>query len=272
MPTDEILRALSRVDLAPTLLAGGAALARVAPAVWIAPFLGGRLVPTSIKMVVAFALAVCVAPQLLSETQALAHGAPLLQGAVLVKEALVGATLGFVVAVVFYAAEAAGRLADFARGAGLAETLAPQAGGSGSPLGALYLLLCLVLFISLGGHRLFITALGASYQSLPLLSFPTGVGLSGLALFACRVTAELLLIAVTLAAPVLAALFLADVTLGLINRFVPQANVYFLAMPATAALGIAVLVLAVGLIAGLLPTLLDAAVQQATRALTILSS
>jgi len=270
MATEEMLLALSRLDLTPTLLAGSAALARVAPAVWIAPFLGGRLVPASVKAVLALALALCLAPQPLTETQVLARGAPLLQGAVLIKETLVGATLGFVVAVVFHAAEAAGRLADFARGAGLVEALAPRADESSSPLGTLYLQLCLVLFISLGGHRLFITALGASYQSLPLLGFPTEAGLRGLALFCCRVTADLVLIAVTLAAPVLAALFLADLTLGLINRFVPQVNVYFLAMPAKAALGIAVLVLAVGLIAGLLPTLLDGAVQQVTRALAIL--
>jgi flagellar biosynthetic protein FliR len=267
---EETLLALSHLELTPTLLAGGVALARVAPAVWIAPFLGGRLVPASVKTVLTLALAVCLAPQLLSETETLAHGAPLLQGAVLVKETLVGATLGFIVAIVFHAAEAAGRLADVTRGASLAEALAAPAGETTSALGTLYFQLCLVLFISLGGHRLFVTALGASYQSLPLLSFPTESGLRGLALFCCRITADLVLIAVTLAAPVLAALFLADVTLGLINRFVPQANVYFLAMPAKAALGIAVLVLAVGLIAGLLPALLDAAVQQATRALTIL--
>jgi flagellar biosynthesis protein FliR len=268
--TNELLRVVSHVDLSLTLLAAGAVLARVAPVIWLAPFLGGRLVPTLVKTTLALALTVAIAPQLLPQVERLHQAAPLVQAAVLLKEAAVGAALGFVVGLAFLAAEAAGRLADTARGANLAEVIEPQLGGRTSPLGDLHFQLALVLFLALGGHRLFLLGLGASYEALPLASFPAAAGLKGLALLAARLTADVLLLALTLAAPVVAALLLTDVTLGIVNRFVPSANVFFLAMPLKALIGIGVLVLSVGLLAGVLPRVLEGAVVQVSRLLGVL--
>jgi type III secretion protein T len=55
--------------------------------------------------------------------------------------------------------------------------------------------------------------------------------------------ARLVHIAVLLSAPVIVAMFLAEVGLALISRFVPQLDVFFLAMPIKS--GLAVLVLLV---------------------------
>ena len=250
------------------LVALGAVMARVGAAVWIAPFLGGKLVPTMVKagLTLLFALMLHgqVAATLPSEI-----GTPLAL-AILAKEVFVGVALGFVGALVFWAAEAAGRLADTARGANLAEVLVPQSGMRTSPLGELSFQLTLVLFIVLGGHRIFITALGASYLTIPVAAFPDVHGLGGFALLSGRLTADLFLIALSLAAPVVATIFLTDVTLGLINRFTPQVNVFFLAMPAKAMIGIGVLVLAAGLLLGALPPILDRAMLMVDRALSVL--
>jgi type III secretion protein SpaR/YscT/HrcT len=267
----ELLRAVLGGDLSPTLIAVGAVLARVAPTVFIAPFLGGRLVPALVKVGLSLGLAVALAPGLAAQAAGLKGAPPLLVAALLAKEVMVGAALGFVVALVFWAAEAAGRLADTARGASLAEVLVPQLGTRSSPIGDLYFQLALVLFIALGGHRLFLAALGASYSALPLASFPRAEGLAAFAALAARLSAELLLLAVALAAPVLAALFLADLTLGIMNRFVPQLQVFFVAMPAKALLGIVILVLAIGLVAGALPPALDASVRSVARAIELLA-
>jgi flagellar biosynthetic protein FliR len=265
------LAALAGIDPSVALIAGGAVLARVGAAVWIAPFLGGRLVPASVKIALCLLLAAVITPQVIPSAKTLAGTSIALQLAVLGKEVLVGAALGFVAALVFWAAEASGRLVDTARGANLSEALVPQTGAHGSPIGELFFLLTVVLFIVLGGHRIFIIAIGTSYQLLPVATFPDASGIGGFAMLCARLTADLLLLALALAAPVLAAIFLADVTLGVINRFAPQINVFFLAMPAKALLGIAVLVLAIGLLLSTLPPLLDAGVQAVGRALGLLS-
>ena len=266
----ELLRFVLGGDLAPDLLAVVLAWARVGPALWIAPFLGGRTVPPVVRVGFSLTLAILLAPQLLPLVRPLFGAPTMFWLALLVKEALVSAALGFVVALVFLGAEAAGRLADAVRGASLSEVWIPQLGRQSSPLGDFYFQFSVILFLSLGGHRIFVTALGASYEVLPLAFFPGTQGLASFAWLSTRLTADLLLLALTLAAPVVAALLLADAALGMVNRFVPQLGVTFLALPLKALLGIAVLVLALGLVAGALPQAMDLGVRQVTSALQAL--
>jgi flagellar biosynthetic protein FliR len=265
----ELVARILGVDPSVATLAIAAVLARVGAAVWIAPFLGGRLVPSTVKIALTLVLALVLYPEVV-RTVPTGAAAPLAL-AIVAKEVFVGLALGFVGAVVFWAAEAAGRMADTARGANMAEVMVPQSGVRTSPLGDLFFQLALVLFIVLGGHRIFVSALGASYISLPVGYFPSAGGLGGFALLCGRVTADLFLIGLSLAAPVIAAIFLTDLTLGLVNRFTPQVNVFFLAMPAKAAIGIGVLVLAAGLLLGALPPLLDRATLVVSRALDLLA-
>ncbi len=267
----DVLRWMQGQDWSPLLVAIGAVLARGGAAIWITPFLGGKLVPIPLKIGLMLTLAIILGPHVSSSVAIVEAASPLVLSAILIKEALVGAAIGFLMAIVFWAAEASGALVDTVRGANWAEVLVPQLGSRSSPLGNLYFQLALVLFITLGGHRMFLMALGASYQVLPIASFPRFAGLKGFAFLCCRLTADLIFLALSLAAPVLAALFLTDLTLGLINRFVPQLNVFFLALPAKALVGIAILALVIGLLAGVLPGILNTAVLQVTRAMEILA-
>ena len=86
-----------------------------------------------------------------------------------------------------------------------------------------------------------------------------------------RLTADLLLLGVSLAAPVLAAGLLADLSLGAINRFVPQAPVFFVGMPLKAAGGLLIAAVSVGLLVSALPGALEAAIRAAERAVQLLA-
>lgn len=264
------LTSLLGADPTQVMIILGALLSRLGAAVWITPFLGGRLVPASVKTSLILMLAVLLYPQVAPTVGNLAHASPLVLAGIMAKEGLVGAALGFVMAIIFWTAEASGRLVDIARGANLSEALVPQHGARTSPLGDLYFQLSLVMFIVLGGHHIFITALGTSFGMIPVTGFPTSLAIGGVASLTIGLTADLFLLALSLSAPVIAALFLADLTLGVLNRFTPQLNVFFVAMPAKALLGIAVLVLSVSVLLGALPPLLGQAVRTVSRALEIL--
>lgn len=233
-----------------------AILARVAPAIWVAPFLGGRFVPATVKLAVSLMLAAVLYPSVAPSAAALERLSSLALGAVVLKEALVGAALGFVVAVAFWAAEAAGWLADRARAG---EQGAP------SPLANLLLLLTVIIFVSLGGHHIFITALAGSYEALPLVAFPSAEGVAGFALLSMRLTGDLLLVAVTLAAPVLATLWLADLLMGLAGRHA-AAGGFFVTMPIRAVLGVLVVALVLGVLGEVIPEVLERGVDQVERA------
>ncbi len=234
---------ISRLILATALIA-----ARLVPVFAFVPFFGGRLVPAPIRVGIAVAFALILLPVMGDPVTAAwaVDPSPVLIAVLLGKEILVGLTLGFVASLPFYAADAAGRLADVARGAQQSQILVPQTGERSTPLGDFSLQLAIVVFLLLDGHLLFLQSLATSYEAVPILTTPSAAGWGGAGQVAISASAHMIAAAVGLAAPVLAATFLSDLTLGLINRVAPQVQVYFVGMPVKAVLGIFVFMLALG--------------------------
>jgi type III secretory pathway component EscT len=165
------------------------------------------------------------------------------------KEALVGVTLGAVVAFLLSAFEGAGQLADQLRGATLAEVMAGLGGSSTSPLGAFLGLAALALLSASGGLLVLVGALMRSTEAFPVAALPARllepgdlVGVS-LGLFARAWEVGLLL-----AAPVMAVSLLLDAALGMAARVSPGFEGYFLALPLRAVLGLGGLVVALALL------------------------
>jgi type III secretory pathway component EscT len=119
-------------------------------------------------------------------------------------EIVVGLWLGLVAALPFAAAQAAGALVD----------LGTHARRPRGPLAEAYFLFALALFAVADGPRLVATAAGASY-----LAWPIGRAPSTMQLYAAG--AQLVAVAVTVAAPALAAMLVAELALALIGRVQP---------------------------------------------------
>jgi len=234
------------------LLAVGLGAARTVPLCWAVPAVGGPRVAPEVRAGLGIVLAVLCLPALLPavDTSVSAAPGPVGWTLVLARELLVGLTVGLCVGAGFRAAEAAGRLADLARGANLAEVLSPMSDERTSPTGDLYLFVAVIVFLELGGLRVFAQALGRSYEAVPVGAssalFPGGLR-AAVALVTAAV-AKLMEAALGLAAPVLVAALLADATLGLVARAAPQIPIYFAAMPAKALLGLGVSLVGVGAI------------------------
>lgn len=225
--------------------------ARLIPIFTIAPFFGGRLVPSVVRIGIAIAFSVLLLPTVgepLTADWAEASG-PVLVAMLLGKEILVGFTLGFVVSLPFFAVDAAGRLSDVARGASMQQVLNPQTGERTTPLGDFGLQLAVLIFLLLDGHLMVIQALATSYEALPVVDHATVAGWGGASDIAIRASAHMIAAGVGLAAPVLAATFLSDLSLGLINRVAPQVQVYFVGMPIKAVVGVFVFMLALAVMA-----------------------
>ncbi len=234
---------ISRLTFAVVLIA-----ARLVPVFTIVPFFGGRLVPSPVRVGIAVAFAVLLLPTVGDPVTAAwaANVSPVLVATLIAKEILVGLTLGFVVSLPFFAADAAGRLADISRGASQSQVLVPQTGEMSTPLGDMSMQLAIVIFLFLDGHLLFIQSLATSYEALPILEHTSSSGWAAASGVAIDASAHMIAAAIGLAAPVLAATFLSDLTLGVINRVAPQVQVYFVGMPVKAVMGIFVFMLALG--------------------------
>ena len=231
----------------------GLVLARLVTAITLTPFLGGRAVSSRIKVGLAAVISIVLFPTLASQFNP-GELSSLRVMCLLIKESVIGATIGFLSQIIFQSVQMAGATMDYARGMSQATFFAPQLEDNVSVTGQLQLQATLVLFLVLNGHLLFLRALAASFQKMPLLEFPKFSGGTLIAMEQmARYTGESLLVAVQLSAPVLLALFLVDVSFGGLGKVASGLNVHNESQPVKAMFGLGVFLLALSYIVGRMP-------------------
>lgn len=243
----ELAELARQLELSGYLLAGLLVLARVSPLIVLTPFLGGPTLSAAVRTVVALAVAAAVLPTAFREPlEGIDAGVFVV---LMLKEAVVGASLGLLAAVAFHTLSMAGQLIDQARGATMSQLQSPQTGEEQSPLASLHLQLGVVLFLLMGGHRAFLAALAGSYEVIPLAELPLSPsGLREMALLSSRLVGAAIAAALMLAAPAVAAIMMSDLALGLVGRTAPQLGTFFMAMPLRAAVGLAMVLFALSLV------------------------
>jgi type III secretion protein T len=146
------------------------------------------------------------------------------------KEVLLGLLLAIPAAVLFWAITSAGELIDLQRGATSASVFNPFFGAVTSPTANLLMRFSATIFFVTGGFLAFLSAVLTSFEIYPinqlLPAFNETAGLS-----IARLMGEYFAMSVLYASPFLIVFLLIDVGLGLMNRFVPQLNIFFFSMP-----------------------------------------
>jgi flagellar biosynthesis protein FliR len=205
-----------------------------------APILHDQTVAARLKIGLALAITVLVAPTLPSPPASIsAATAPF----VLVQQVLIGAALGFAMRIVFAAVELAGDQIGLQMGLSFAGFIDPQSGAPAPLLGSFLGLLAALVYLSLNGHLHLIAALVESFAIWPVAPAATAtLNLAQLVAWG----GELFRLGLQLALPVLATMLLVNLALGVLARSAPQLNVFAVGFPATLLAGFA-------LIAALLP-------------------
>jgi len=235
--------------------------ARVSIAVSLSPFLGGKGTSGRVKVGLAAVISALLFKNIATDYPASLTTLTFL--CLLVKEVVIGATLGLLTQFVFHSVQMAGALVDYGRGMSQATLFAPQLETNTSLLGHLQFQAALVLFLLLNGHLLFLRALGQSFFSLPILSFPAfSGGLTGATDQIAHYTSESLLIAVQLSAPALLALFLVDVSFGMLGRVASGLNVHNESQPVKAMVGLAMVLLTLAYIFNRMPSYFEEVIRQ----------
>lgn len=141
--------------------------------------------------------------------------------------------LGYLSGMLFWTIQCAGFFIDNQRGASMAEGADPLSGEQTSPLGSFFFQSAVYLFFSTGAFLALLGVVYASYEIWPVTQLiPLSVFQDiNLPLFFAGRVSWLLLMMLLLSGPIVVACLLTDVSLGLINRFASQLNVYVLAMP-----------------------------------------
>ena len=206
-----------------------------------APFLGGNLLQGPLRRAVSISIALIALPRVMSDAPAGMPTHVIDMVALFTKEAFLGFCWGFAAAKVYYLALSVGAFIDNQRGATIANVLNPVTSDESSVFGELLQQLVSITFFVSGGLHLFLGGLFNTYEIWPVYSYYPIID-SRLPAFFIQELSSLAMLTVAFAAPVIAAMFVVEFGLGLINRFAQQLNVFFLAMPLKSLVALVVLV------------------------------
>jgi flagellar biosynthetic protein FliR len=208
-------------------------LFRFSVVLFMLPFFGGNSIPNMIKAALVIVLSLAVWPQLSFPGSMLpANGLDIL--VMFIGELALGLILGLVVNFIFAAIQFGGQIIGFQMGFSMVNVVDPITGASNAAT-AHFLYMCTMLtFLVLNGHLQLINAIGMSFQYIP----PGGLLLTpALTNHILDFSNIIFLLAVKIAAPVMAALFLVDLSLALISRAAPQMHVLVLGFPVKITVG-----------------------------------
>lgn len=215
----------------------------------VLPFLFGKPVPRMVMVGASVTLAVFAYPHLVPQTAPMLADNLLYLIMLYLKEAFYGFIIGFTVSILFHAFQSVGQMIDNQRGVSIARVLIPQLGEQGSLSGMFLFQFAMVLYLSFGGHRVFLDGFFMSYTKLPVLEFPVaGPGMFSLIDLLGQITGQIFLISLQLAAPVIIAILLTDIILGIANRVAPQINVWELGFNVKGYIGVLLLFVSITMI------------------------
>ena len=154
----------------------------------------------------------------------------------LLGEVLIGCILGFLTQIVFAAFQLAGQLLDMQLGFGMVNVIDPQSGIQEPLFGNFLYLLALLCFFAVNGHHVLLSAIVQSYKLLPIGG---GLKISGnFYNYIFGLAGDMFVVAFQLAVPVVGALLLSEVILGIIARTLPQMNIFIVSLPLNIGLGL----------------------------------
>jgi flagellar biosynthetic protein FliR len=206
---------------------------RIGACLMVAPIFGAAFVPARVRLVIAAALTLLVAPLLPAQPPI----APLSAAGLVVvfQQVLIGVALGFVVQLTFDSLAMGGQLLANSMGLSFAFNVDPQRGVSTPVLGQFYMILATLVFLALNGHLTLIEVLVEGFRGIPIGM--EGLGQDGL--WRVAQWGELIFRgALVVALPGLTALLIVNLAFGVVSRAAPTLNLFAIGFPVTLICGL----------------------------------
>jgi len=237
----------------PQILVFSLVLLRMVSFVFSAAIFSAPMVSTPLRVLFSMILAMSVYPAVKTDAvvlQGFSDSLPLFA----IREVAIGLILGFLSRIFFFAVSMVGDVISISLGLSAAQLYNPVMESQGGVVEQFHVILGSLLFLLLNGHHVMITALVQSfdYAAIGLTAFRTG-GLAEYALFG----GELITLTVKMTAPVMVAILLANVAMGILGRAIPQMNVLVTSFPVTILLGLGTMVICLPLFVGEMSGLID---------------
>ena len=158
------------------------------------------------------------------------------------KELAIGIIMGYVTYVIVSGIYLGGQLIDMQIGFSFANVVDPITNIQVPLTSNFYYTYFILVFLLINGHHMLIRALFYSFQVLPIekLTF-SGAVIPELT----SLMGEMFGIALRIAAPIICAIFIADVVLGILSKTMPEMNVFMLGMPIKIIIGFIIMTITI---------------------------
>jgi flagellar biosynthesis protein FliR len=234
-------------------------LTRILGLIAIAPIFGSAAIPVRIKIGFGVMLALIVAPTL--------HNLPVVDPVslpgmlILAQQFIIGIAMGFTIQIVFSSVDMAGTLISMAMGLGFASFYDPQTRGNTPAVSQFLTLVATMLFLSLNLHLALLGTLVESFEKLPI--GPDASLQPGMWIHLVNTASVIFSSGVQLSLPIVAALLVTNIALGILTKAAPQLNLFGIGFPITMGVGFLMLLIIMPYLAGPLQQIFEMGIDRA---------
>lgn len=214
-------------------------LTRILGLIAAAPLFGNISIPARVKIMLGVMLALIIAPGV---PDVPAMDPMSLSGLlILAQQFVIGTAIGFTMRIVFAAMEMAGEICGLTMGLGFATFFDPQTHGRSPAISQFLALLTMMVYLAANLHLVLLSTLADSFTSMPISAAPmNGAVFQQLAGWAGKIFSA----GVQLSLPIIAALLITNIALGILTRAAPQLNLFGIGFPITISVGFIMIALA----------------------------
>ncbi len=221
--------------------------ARISGLFFMAPFFGSVMIPVRVRIIFSVFIAIILYPVLTKFNPEIPETIGE-YGLMLILQIIIGLLMGFLASTVIGAFQLAARFYSFQIGFGVVEVIDPMARVEMPVIGQFKYLLALFIFLITKGHHLLLIALYRSFEILPGFSL-TDVKKSEFLTYSLgKALTAMFALALKIAFPILATLFIVSLILGLLAKASPQMNVFMVGFPLEIGIGLIAIILSLPLI------------------------
>lgn len=212
-------------------------LMRMSGFVLLNPILGRRNIPAIVKA--GLILTLTVAVYWYSDKEVLEITSNIEYAFLLLKEFAAGYVVGYVIELFFFVISYAGFIIDFQMGLSMATVYDPQSNAQLPISGSIFQAYFVLLFFAVDGHLALMKILITSADIVPYggILITQELGWHMVELFT-----ECIVLAVKFSLPILAAEFLVEIAAGILNKIVPQINIFVINIQLKVIVGLVLLV------------------------------
>ncbi|WP_027722199.1 flagellar biosynthetic protein FliR [Maridesulfovibrio zosterae] len=202
-------------------------LFRVSIVLFLLPFFGGQSIPNPVKAALTIVITIGIWPYIHVDGSLMPSN-PYNIALMILGELVLGLVMGIAVNVMFSAVQTGGNFIGVQMGFSMVNVLDPLTGTNEAVTAHFLYMTAILVFLCLNGHLYLMSAMVESFKYIP----------PGQIFISSKLTSQIMLIskdiftlAVKVASPIIASIFVVDLALALISKMAPQMNVLMLGFP-----------------------------------------